>query len=71
MMGILSRLFGGSKSEKDIKSIQPLVGQIRSHYTSFAALSNDALRQKTQEFKARVQDHLNFNLYQVITLQQI
>lgn len=58
MMGILSSLFGGSKSEKDIKSIQPLIEQIRSHYTSFAPLSNDALRQKTQEFKARVQEHL-------------
>ena len=58
MLGFLSKLLGGNKSEKDIKSIQPYVGQINQHFASYATLSNDELRGKTVEFKQRIQDYL-------------
>ncbi|MCM5529129.1 preprotein translocase subunit SecA [Parasegetibacter sp. NRK P23] len=58
MLGFLSKLFGGSKSEKDIRTIQPLVGKINEHFIAYQSLSNDELRHKTVEFRARIQDHL-------------
>lgn len=58
MLGFLSKLIGGSKSEKDVKSIEPIVQQINQHFNSYQSLSNDQLRGKTQEFKARIKKHL-------------
>ena len=59
MLQIISKLFGGSKSEKDVKKIQHLVGVINGHFESYKSISNDALRNKTQEFKARIQTYLS------------
>ena len=58
MIGFISKLFGGSKSEKDIKNIQPRVAIINQHFASYQSVSNDDLRAKTSEFKQRIQDHL-------------
>ncbi len=59
MLQLISKLFGGSKSEKDVKKIQYLVPIINSHFEGYKALSNDALREKTPEFKARIKAHLS------------
>src|ERR1700754_5188155 len=59
MLGILSKIFGGNKSEKDIKHIQPLVGEVNQHFTAYQSLSNDQLRAKTIEFRARIKEHLS------------
>ncbi|HTE26101.1 preprotein translocase subunit SecA [Flavitalea sp.] len=58
MLGFISKMFGGSKSEKDIKNIEPVVGEITRHYTGYQGLSNDQLRAKTVEFKDRIKGHL-------------
>jgi preprotein translocase subunit SecA len=58
MLGVISKLFGGSKSEKDVKVIMPLVEKTNRYFTEYQALSNDQLRNKTQQFKARIQEHL-------------
>ena len=58
MFNIVSRLFGGSKSEKDVKLITPLVGKINGFFAAYQLLSNDELRGKTLEFRARIKDHL-------------
>jgi preprotein translocase subunit SecA len=57
MLGFLAKIFG-SKSERDIKALQPLVNQINEEYTKLSVLSNDELRQKTVEFKAKIAEHL-------------
>ena len=57
-MGFLSKLFGGNKSDKDVKKIQPVVEKINQHFNSFASFSNDQLRNKTPEFRQRIQEHL-------------
>ena len=59
MLGFLSKIFGGSKSEKDVQKILPLVDQINSHFNSYGSLSNDELRQKTLEFRSRIKDWLS------------
>lgn len=53
MLGFLAKIFG-SKSERDIKLIQPLVVKINEEYAKLASLSNDELRGKTIEFKGRI-----------------
>ena len=58
MIGFLSKIFGGNKSEKDVKKISPQVEVINRFFTEYNSLSNDALRNKTHEFKARIQKHL-------------
>src|SRR5262245_34805647 len=58
MAGLFSSLFGGSKSEKDVKKIAPLVTEINQHFTSFQSITNDQLRNKTQIFRQRIKDYL-------------
>src|SRR5688572_17659170 len=58
MLGLIQKMFGGSKSEKDVKKVLPLVEKINQHFTSFSSLTNDQLRNKTQEFRSRIKDHL-------------
>jgi preprotein translocase subunit SecA len=58
MLGFISKLFGGSKSEKDVKKIEPYVGKINNHFAAYQSLSNDELRNKTQDFRRRIKEHL-------------
>ena len=50
MLGFLTKIFG-SKSERDIKVIQPVVVKINEEYAKLSPLSNDELRNKTVYFK--------------------
>ncbi len=58
MAGFLSKIFGGNKSEKDVKKITPQVGKINQFFSQYQSLSNDDLRNKTQEFRLRIKQHL-------------
>ncbi|MBS1609929.1 MAG: preprotein translocase subunit SecA [Bacteroidetes bacterium] len=58
MAGFFAKLFGGSKSEKDVKRIEPIVAQINKFFASYQSLSNDQLRNKSQEFRGRIKDYL-------------
>ena len=70
MLGFLSKIFGGSKSEKDVQKIQPLVGQINAFFQQFQTLSNDQLRGKTSEFRARIREQLSDIDAQITEKQQ-
>src|SRR5574338_319269 len=59
MAGILAKIFGGNKSEKDVKKISPHVEKINEFFRSYQSLSNDELRNKTQEFRRRIKEHLS------------
>ena len=59
MIGFLSKIFGGSKSEKDVKKMQPVVAEINQNFAAYRSLSNDELRGKTAFFRDRVKDHLS------------
>ena len=52
-MGIIKKLFG-TRSQREIKKIQPLVDKILSMESEYAALSEEALKGKTAEFKSRL-----------------
>ncbi|MEN5432911.1 preprotein translocase subunit SecA [Sphingobacterium faecium] len=57
MLKFLSKLFG-SKSERDIKAVQPIVEKIKSEYEQLSPLSDDELRGKTADFKNRIKGYL-------------
>ena len=58
MIGFLSKIFGGNKSEKDVKKITPLVAKINGYFAQYQLLSNDDLRARTANFKNRIKQHL-------------
>ncbi len=58
MIGLLSKIFGGKKSDKDVEIIRPLVGRVNEYSAQYALLSPDELRGKTAEFRARIAEHL-------------
>ena len=58
MLGIISKIFGGNKSEKDVKKMEPIVGKTNQFFQQYQSLSNDELRNKTAEFKVRIAEHL-------------
>ncbi len=58
MAGILSALFGGNKSEKDVKAIRHYVGKINAFFDQYQSLTNDELRNKSVEFRGRIKDHI-------------
>lgn len=45
------KVFVGDKSEKDVKSLQPLVNEIKSFEKQLEGLSHDELRQKLLPLK--------------------
>ena len=48
-MSIISKMFG-SYSEREVKRIKPLLNQINGLRESMAALSDEQLREKTNEY---------------------
>ncbi|MES2274565.1 MAG: preprotein translocase subunit SecA [Bacteroidota bacterium] len=57
MLNFISKLFG-SKSDRDVKGIQPIVEKVKAAYDKLEMLSNDELRQQTVEFKEAISSGL-------------
>ena len=64
MLTFLKKFFG-TKSEKDIKSIQPQVDQVIEIYPTLAKLSNDELRAKVDALKQKIQDAIKVEQTQI------
>jgi preprotein translocase subunit SecA len=58
MLGVLKKMFG-SKHEKDVRALRPIVEEINALYEEYGKLTDDGLRAKTAEFRARIQEALN------------
>ncbi|MEP7277335.1 MAG: preprotein translocase subunit SecA [Bacteroidota bacterium] len=70
MMGFILKLFGGNKSEKDVKLIEPMVVAINEFFATYQSLTNDQLRAKTVEFKERIKQHLTETDTDIARLKQ-
>jgi len=55
MLGLVLKKVFGSKNDRELKRMGKIVARINGFEESIAALSDDALRAKTQEFKQRLQ----------------
>jgi len=56
MLGLLIKKIIGSKNDREVKRLRPLVTKINEIEASLQSLSDDALRQKTAEWKARMSE---------------
>ena len=52
---VLRKIFG-SKSDRDMKAVKPVLDKVLAAYPAIDALSNDGLRAKTAELRARVME---------------
>ena len=59
----------GSKSEKDMKEIAPIVSKIKEVYPSLASLTNDELRARTQALRDKIQAAIKEDLDQIAALK--
>ena len=57
LVSIISKLFG-SKSDRDIKAVMPVVETIKASYEKVKDLDNNQLRGKTQELRKYIKDNL-------------
>ena len=57
MLKLIAKIFG-TKSEKDIKKIMPLVDATRREGEKLTGLTNDLLREETKKLKAQIADEL-------------
>ncbi|GAA4325267.1 preprotein translocase subunit SecA [Mucilaginibacter gynuensis] len=57
MLDFFSKLFG-SKSERDVKGINPIVDKVKAEFAKLGDISNDELRNKTAQFKQTIQEGL-------------
>ena len=53
---IVQKIFGGNKQERDMRALWPVVEEINQEYEKLKELSDDDLRDKTEEFRARLKD---------------
>lgn len=65
----LKKVFG-TKYDRDIKKMTPIVEQTNEFFESYKALSNDELRQKTHEFRKRIADYLTDIDAEIIEIKQ-
>jgi preprotein translocase subunit SecA len=56
MVGTLLRKVFGTKNERDIKRLLPLVEHVNSKETQIAGLSDTELKDKTGEFKRSLEE---------------
>ncbi len=54
---VVSKLFG-SKADKDLKQVDPVVEKIKAEYAKLAQISNDELRAKADDLKQRIKDNV-------------
>ena len=54
MLGSIARKLFGSKNERDLKKLEPLVQAVNELEPNFKTLTDEAIRAKTEEFKDRI-----------------
>ena len=57
MLDFLKKVFG-TKYDKDAKAIQPYVDKTNAYFEEYQDLTNDELRNKTNEFRKRIAEYL-------------
>ena len=65
---LLTMIFG-SKSQKDMKELAPIVSKIKEVYPTLESLSNDELRARTQALRDKIQAAIKENLQNIADLK--
>jgi len=70
MIGNLLKKIFGTKSEKDIKALRPIVDEINQIYTGLSTLTDEELRAKTTAFKATIDQAVKSEREEVTALKE-
>ena len=54
---VLSKLFG-NKAQRDLKEITPYIDKIKAVYPEIQKLTNDQLRERTEQLKTRIAEYV-------------
>ncbi|MCQ2204361.1 MAG: preprotein translocase subunit SecA [Bacteroidales bacterium] len=65
---LLTKIFG-SKYEKDMKEIAPIIAKIKEIYPSIEKLSNDELRARVEQLKLDIREHIKPELEKIESLK--
>ncbi|MGM0573703.1 MAG: preprotein translocase subunit SecA, partial [Bacteroidota bacterium] len=66
----LLKMFFGSKAERDYREIRDDLENTLQTYEEIKKLDNDQLREKTDEFRRRIADHVSEEQRQIDTLKE-
>lgn len=66
---IIKNLFG-TKADKDVKEINPLLNEILTAYETITILTNDELRAKTTEFRQRIAEYIAEEENRIVQIRQ-
>tara|TARA_B100001115_G_C15846664_1_gene426981 strand:+ start:824 stop:4165 length:3342 start_codon:yes stop_codon:yes gene_type:complete len=70
MLGnILAKIFG-TKSDRDMKALQPLVDEVNAEFEKLKGLSDDELRARTAEFQAKIQEAIQNEEQEIAELRE-
>ncbi len=69
MLKFIAKIFG-TKSEKDIKRVMPLVEATKREYQALISLSNDELRERTRKVEVRIAEALKPIDQQIVDLHK-
>jgi len=59
MIKLISKLIGGTKSEKDVKKMRPIVDQINKIYATLTNISDEELAGKTEVYKNIIKEYVS------------
>ena len=68
IFNLVTKLFG-NKYEKDIKRIEPIIKQIHAEHEKITNISNDELRSKTIELKAKIEESISSEKKEIFSLK--
>ncbi|MBN2862120.1 MAG: preprotein translocase subunit SecA [Bacteroidales bacterium] len=72
-MSVINKVLGmflGNKYERDMKEINPFVDKIHQEYEKIKDLSNDQLRDKTEELKKEIHNHIEVDENEIRSLRE-
>ncbi len=69
MLKLLSQLFP-SKSDKDVRRLLPMVGEINEHFEQLKSLSDDELKGKTADFRTRIAEAIREEEAEIARLKE-
>ena len=69
IISFLSKMFG-TKSERDLKALTPILNEVLALEKEFLALSNDELRARTQELRKGIHEHISAEENHIVELRE-
>ncbi|MFV0366730.1 MAG: preprotein translocase subunit SecA [Mangrovibacterium sp.] len=72
-MGFIDKILGaflGTKSDRDLKEVTPILNEVKKEFERIAAFSNDELRAESESLKQKIQDYIKQELDEIAELKQ-